>query len=55
MSQKNLIRSNLPEMAKMEGAKLVIINIDPTPLDDIADIVIHDSASKILSKIIKFE
>jgi len=47
--------ANLPEMAKREGAKLVIINIDPTPLDDIADIVIHDRASKILSKIIKFE
>ena len=55
MLQKNATLSNLPEMAKMEGAKLVIINIDPTSLDDIADIVIHDSVSKILFKILKFE
>lgn len=43
--------ASLPEMAKREDAKLVIINIDPTPLDDIADLVIHDSVSKVLSKV----
>lgn len=42
----------LPEIAKNNGALLVIVNIDPTPLDNIADIVINDSASKVLSKII---
>jgi len=41
-----------PEIAKKRGAVLVIINIDPTPLDDMADIVINERASKILSKII---
>jgi NAD-dependent SIR2 family protein deacetylase len=40
-------------IAKTNGAYLVIINIDPTPLDDIADIVIHKRASKVLSKVIK--
>ena len=43
--------AQLPVIAKENNAKLAIINIDPTPLDNIADIVIHDSASKILSKI----
>ena len=42
----------LPEIAKKTDAKLGIINIDPTPLDDLADVVIHDSVSKVLSKII---
>jgi NAD-dependent deacetylase len=44
--------AGLPEIAKMAGAKLAIINIDPTPLDNIADVVIHESASKILSQLI---
>jgi len=42
----------LPEIAKKADAQLGIINIDPTPLDDIADIVIHESASKVLSKVL---
>jgi len=41
-----------PEIAKKSGAVLVIVNIDPTPLDNIADIVINESASKVLSKLI---
>ena len=41
-----------PEIAKKSGAILVIVNIDPTPLDDLADIVINNSTSKVLSKII---
>jgi NAD-dependent deacetylase len=44
--------ASLPEIAKMAGAKLVIINIDSTPLDPIADIVFHDSVSTVLSKVI---
>ena len=38
-------------IAKENNAKLAIINIDSTPLDNIADIVIHDSASMVLYKI----
>lgn len=33
--------AELPETAKRRGARLVIINRDPTPLDKIADLVIH--------------
>jgi NAD-dependent deacetylase len=44
--------ASLPEIAKKNGALLIIINIDPTPLDEIADLVINDNASKVLSKII---
>ena len=44
--------ASFPELAKSCGAELVIINIDPTPLDDIADIVIRDSVSNILPNII---
>ena len=44
--------ASFPRIAKKYGAKLVIINIDPTPLDNIADIVINDNATKILNKIL---
>ena len=45
--------ASMPLIAKRNGAILVIVNIDPTPLDDKADLVINDSASKVLSKLIK--
>ena len=44
--------ASMPRIAKKNDAVLVIVNIDPTPLDDMADLVINESASKILSKLI---
>jgi NAD-dependent deacetylase len=44
--------ASMPRIAKKNGAVLVIVNIDPTPLDDMADLVINESASKVLSKLI---
>jgi NAD-dependent deacetylase len=44
--------ASMPRIAKKSGAKLVIINIDPTPLDSIADIVINDNAAQVLSELI---
>jgi len=43
--------AQLPIIAKENGAILIIINIDPTPLDGIADIVINKKASEILSMV----
>ncbi len=44
--------ADIPVTAKRGGAKLAIINIDPTPLDDIADYVIAEPAGDILTKIL---
>jgi NAD-dependent deacetylase len=44
--------ASMPRIAKKNGVALVIVNIDPTPLDEMADIVINDSASKVLSQLI---
>jgi NAD-dependent deacetylase len=44
--------ASMPRIAKRNGASLVIINIDPTSMDDMADIVINESASKVLSTVI---
>lgn len=40
--------ADLPRIAKGAGARLIIINRDATPLDSIADLVIHDSIGKVL-------
>jgi NAD-dependent deacetylase len=44
--------ASLPKIAKNRNASLVIINNDPTPLDDIADIVIRQPISKVLAYVV---
>jgi NAD-dependent deacetylase len=43
--------AGLPALAKQQGARLVIINREPTPLDEIADLVIRDSIGLILKQV----
>lgn len=45
--------ASLPLVAKRGGARLVIINRDPTPYHDLADLVIPGSAGEILTAILK--
>ena len=40
--------ADLPRMAKERGAKLVIVNRDPTPLDSIADAILRGSIGQAL-------
>jgi len=44
--------ASMPLIAKRSGAKLVIINRDPTPYDDLADIVIHGQAGPTMASIL---
>ena len=46
--------ASMPLVAKRNGARLVIINRDPTPFDDIADLVIHDQAGPTMGSILKY-
>ena len=39
-----------PQMAKRNGARLVILNRDPTDQDDTADLVIHDEIGPTMSR-----
>jgi NAD-dependent deacetylase len=41
--------AGFPDLAKRNGARLVIINRDPTPLDGIADLVLHTEIGPTLS------
>ena len=43
--------ADLPLLAKDTGAKLVIINNEPTQMDHLADLVINKDISEVLSKI----
>lgn len=40
--------ASLPAIARQNGARLVIINRDPTPLDRVAGLVFHSRASDVL-------
>jgi NAD-dependent deacetylase len=42
----------LPELAKQNGAALIIVNRMPTPMDGIADLVINDEIGKALPRLI---
>jgi NAD-dependent deacetylase len=45
--------SELPAMALRNGAKLIIVNLDPTHMDRMADVVIHDDAAQVLPSILQ--
>lgn len=44
--------ARLPELALAAGARLVIVNAEPTPMDDRAHAVLRGSAGKILTAIV---
>ena len=44
-----------PEIAKRNGARLVILNRDPTPLDEIADLALHSEIGPTLSAVVDFD
>ena len=40
------------DIARSAGAKVVIVNAEPTPFDDVADAVLRGSISEVLSKLV---
>lgn len=42
--------ADIPYQAKLSGARLAIINIDPTPMDSVADLVFHTPAVALMKK-----
>ena len=47
--------ASLPYQAKSAGAKLAIINLDPTPLDSLADLVIRHPAANLMAQAVWLE
>ncbi len=44
--------ATLPALAKQSGARLIIVNRAPTPLDGMADLVLHDEIGKALPALV---
>ncbi len=44
--------AEIPYEAKRSGARLIIINRDPTSLDSMADVVIHESIGQVMDSIV---
>jgi NAD-dependent deacetylase len=45
--------AQLPVVAKQNGASLIIVNVDPTPFDGLADVVVNDKAAQVLPELVK--
>ena len=43
--------ADLPMLAKRRGARLILVNLDPTPLDHAMDVVIRADVAKALSQL----
>ena len=44
--------ASLPELARRSGAGLVLVNLQPTWLDSVAEVVIHADVAQVLPKIV---
>ncbi|MBI5671501.1 MAG: NAD-dependent deacylase [Chloroflexi bacterium] len=44
--------SDIPLLTRRHGGKLIIVNLEPTPLDSLAELVIHADAAEILPQIV---
>lgn len=44
--------SDLPVLAARNGAKLIVVNLEPTPMDTAAEVVIHANAAEVLPEIV---
>ena len=47
--------AGFPALAKRLGARLVIVNMEPTPYDHVADVVLNESISDVLPAVVGME
>jgi len=46
--------NQLPILAKQSGAKVIILNLEETQMDEVADVIIHGKAGEIMPKLVNF-
>lgn len=44
--------AELPEIAKANGARIIVINYDPTPIDDAADVLLRGDINQVLPELV---
>ena len=47
--------ASIPRVARQAGARLIIVNRDPTPLDGIADAVVHGEIGAVLPELVRLD
>jgi len=45
--------ASLPRTAARRGADLIVVNLDSTPMDDLADVVIGEKAGEVLPPMVE--
>jgi len=45
--------ADVPVIAARSGARLIIVNAEPTPLDEIADVVICGRSGEVLPEVVR--
>jgi len=45
--------AGIPRLARQHGAQLCIINAEPTPVDEVATVVVHGKAGEVLPEIVR--
>jgi NAD-dependent deacetylase len=46
--------AEVPLIAVRAGARMIIVNAEPTPFDDLAEVVIHGRSGEVLPEIVRF-
>jgi NAD-dependent deacetylase len=45
--------AGIPRLAHEHGAQLCIVNVEPTPFDEVASVIIHGKAGEILPRVVR--
>jgi NAD-dependent deacetylase len=45
--------ANIPLVALRSGARMIVVNAEPTPFDELAEVVIHGQSGEVLPEIIE--
>jgi NAD-dependent deacetylase len=44
--------ASLPELARQSGASLILVNLEPTWVDPVAEVVIHADVAQVLPELV---
>jgi NAD-dependent deacetylase len=45
--------ANIPLVALRSGARMIVVNAEPTPFDELAEVVIHGRSGEVLPEIVQ--
>jgi NAD-dependent deacetylase len=45
--------ADIPRVALRSGARMIVVNAEPTPFDELAEVVIHGRSGEVLPEIVE--